>query len=185
MAKEERIKLLEGCQSLVNSQAVCRGYLHGKILAGLQCTAPALKIQTWYRRHVVCQKIESLIPLVQKCTEEKRLVSATISIQKKFSATVLMRAEREHFLQNKSAAVVIQRRLWAMLLVKKQSDWYQQQRSAAVVIQNKFRATVRMRSERQHFLEIEMVAALIQPSQKLYGPRRYSVCLGIFVQEGK
>jgi hypothetical protein len=162
MAKEERIKFLEGRQSLVNSQAVCQGYLHGKRLAGLQRTAPALKIQTWYRCHVVCQKIESLIPLVQKCIEEKRLVSATITIQKKFRVTMLMRAERQHFLQNKSASVVIQRRLRAMLLMKKQADWYQQQRSMALVIQNKFRATVLMRSERQHFLEIKMVAALIQ-----------------------
>jgi hypothetical protein len=98
MAKEERIKFLEGHKSLVNSQAVCGGHVRGKRLASLQRTAPALKIQTWYRRHVICQKIESLMPLVRKCIEEKRLVSATVTtIQKKFRATMLTRAEREHF----------------------------------------------------------------------------------------
>ncbi|KAJ9587882.1 hypothetical protein L9F63_018694 [Diploptera punctata] len=160
--KLERSEVLNRRQLLVNFQANCRGYLFRKRLECLRRTAAALKIQTWYRRQIMHQKIQTLIPFVKKCIEEKQKSKAAVIIQKRLRATLHMRLQRAHFLRLKAAAITLQNRFRAVRLAKYQRNVYIQQKSAAIYIQNKFRARKLMKSQQQKFIQLRDTAINIQ-----------------------
>jgi hypothetical protein len=61
---------------------------------------------------------------------------------------MLMKSERQYFLEMKMVAMLIHNRFHARKLMRMHAQWYQLQWSAAGIIHVKFRATLLMQSER-------------------------------------
>jgi abnormal spindle-like microcephaly-associated protein len=75
---------------------------------------------------------------------------AAVIIQQKFRATLLMRSERQHFLETKRAATLIQRMFRATILMRSERENFLKMKSAAFVIQQWFRACLQ-KKEKEHY----------------------------------
>ncbi|XP_077968525.1 uncharacterized protein LOC120344825 isoform X2 [Styela clava] len=87
--------------------------------------------------------------------------NATLVLQKKWRATLLMKREKERYTEKKKAVVTIQC-TWRVFAAKTELETLRCRHNAAIVIQRKWRATLQMREEKLEYLRIKNSVITIQ-----------------------
>nr|CAH7713633.1 unnamed protein product [Callosobruchus chinensis] len=111
-----------------------------KLVISLQSHCRGWLVRNVYKnqiRHVVV--IQSYLRMYFARKHYLALKSATVFVQRKFRALLLMKEDRHTFVELRCATVFIQRRFRANRLMVKERENYQVLRKSAIFIQRKFR----------------------------------------------
>lgn len=112
----------------------------------------AVKIQSWYRRHLACKAQREYFI---------KLRAIIIWVQKSWLQKQLMKKDRAAFLAKKEATIKVQA-IARGFLARKNFELLRARNNAALVLQRRFRANLLMKLERESFVKLRVATTLIQ-----------------------
>ncbi|CAG9854161.1 unnamed protein product [Phyllotreta striolata] len=122
----------------------------------------AKKIQKWYRRRILSNKLLAVVEIIRQLQHEIKLERAAATIQRRWIAKRLMLKERSNYLRLRESCMCIQVRWKAMLLQREERRRYLLLKRSAILIQQKWRAQQLMLIERNAYVNLKTTVVTIQ-----------------------